>query len=79
MGIGASIFLFAVGAILTFATNFAVSGIDIDVVGIILMIAGVVGLIVTLFIWGPRRRAPIADYDDDVVTERRVYRDRGPY
>ena len=72
MGIGVSIFLIAVGAILAFAVNFTVSGLDINVVGYILMIVGVIGLIMTAFIWGPRRRATGAD----VVEERRVYDDR---
>jgi hypothetical protein len=56
MGIGASVFLIAVGAILTFALNARVGFLDIDVVGGILMIAGVLGLIFTAFIWGPRQR-----------------------
>jgi predicted MFS family arabinose efflux permease len=43
--IGASIFLIAVGAILRYATNLHVSEISIDTVGLILMIAGVAGLI----------------------------------
>ena len=58
MGIGVSIFLIAVGAILAFAVNFDVSGVDIAVVGYILMIVGLVGLIMTAFIWGPRNRSP---------------------
>lgn len=72
MGIGVSIFLIAVGAILAFAVNFTVSGLDINVVGYILMIVGVIGLIMTAFIWGPRRSAARSD----VVEERRVYDDR---
>ena len=72
MGIGVSIFLIAVGAILAFAVNFDVSGVDIAVVGYILMIVGLVGLIMTAFIWGPRRTAARGD----VVEERRVYDDR---
>ncbi|HEX4699858.1 MAG TPA: DUF6458 family protein [Actinomycetes bacterium] len=72
MGIGVSIFLIAVGAILAFAVNFNVSGLDINVVGYILMIVGVIGLIMTAFIWGPRRRTT----GGDVVEERRVYDDR---
>ena len=40
MGIGTSIFLIAVGAILKFAVTASVSGVDLDVVGVILMIAG---------------------------------------
>jgi hypothetical protein len=72
MGIGVSIFLIAVGAILAFAVNFDVSGLDINVVGYILMIVGVIGLIMTAFIWGPRRTAARGD----VVEERRVNVDR---
>jgi hypothetical protein len=71
MGIGVSIFLIAVGAILAFAVNTSVSGLDIAVVGYILMIVGVIGLIMTAFIWGPRNRGR-----GDVVEERRVYDDR---
>jgi hypothetical protein len=73
MGIGASIFLIAVGAILAFAVNVSVSGLDLAVVGWILMLAGVVGLIMTALIWGPRNRAA---RNGGVVEERRVYDDR---
>lgn len=55
MGIGVGIFLFAVGAILTFAMDLYVYGIDFDVVGFILMLAGALGLIVALVIYAPRR------------------------
>ncbi|MEV4760695.1 DUF6458 family protein [Micromonospora sp. NPDC049559] len=55
MGIGASIFLIAVGAILTFALNVHIGGLDLDVVGWILMAVGVLGLIMTTLIWGRRR------------------------
>jgi hypothetical protein len=51
MGIGVSIFLLAVGAILTFALNAEVSGINLDTVGIILMIVGVIGLIMSAMFW----------------------------
>jgi hypothetical protein len=51
--------------------NFDVSGLDINIVGYILMIAGLIGLIMTAFIWGPRNRG-----GSDVVEERRVYDDR---
>jgi hypothetical protein len=71
MGIGVSIFLIAVGAILAFALNVDISGVELDVVGFILMIVGLVGLIMTAFIWGPRNRGR-----GDVVEERRVYDDR---
>ena len=72
MGIGVSIFLIAVGAILAFAVNFDLSGLDIDVVGYILMSSASIGLIMTAFIWGPRNRTR----GGDVVEERRVYDDR---
>ncbi len=48
MGIGVSVFLIAVGAILSFAVNASVPGANLDVVGIILMIAGGLGLLVSL-------------------------------
>ena len=73
MGIGVSIFLIAVGAILAFAVNYDINGLDIAVVGFILMIVGLIGLIMTAFIFGPRRSA---GRGDAVVDERRTYDDR---
>ncbi|WP_036377892.1 DUF6458 family protein [Micromonospora sp. ATCC 39149] len=55
MGIGTSIFLIAVGAILTFALDASVAGVDLDVVGWILMAAGALGLVMTTLVWGRRR------------------------
>lgn len=51
MGIGVSIFLIAVGAILAFAVNVATSGIDLNMVGVILMIVGGMGLLLSLIFW----------------------------
>ena len=48
MSIGGSIFLIAVGAILRYATNVTLVGIDLDVVGLILMIAGAALLVISL-------------------------------
>ena len=48
MGIGTGIFLIAVGAILRFAVNASVSGIELRTVGLILMIVGVLGLVISL-------------------------------
>ncbi|MGX6604499.1 DUF6458 family protein [Micromonosporaceae bacterium Da 78-11] len=59
MGIGGSIFLLAVGAILAFAVNADISGIDINVIGWILMAAGLIGLITTLWFWNSRRRTVV--------------------
>ncbi len=56
MGIGVSVFLIAVGAVLTFALDASISGIDLDLVGVIMMVAGVLGLVVDLAIFAPRRR-----------------------
>ena len=48
MGIGTSIFLIAVGAILRYAVNVSVSEIELDTVGLILIIVGIVGLVISL-------------------------------
>lgn len=56
MGIGTSIFLLAVGAILYFAVNADISGLEISTVGIILMVCGALGLLISLFFMGSARR-----------------------
>ena len=74
MGIGVGIFLIAVGAILTFAVEADVSGIDLSTIGVILMVVGGIGLLLALFAidsWRGRRAG--------VVTEERVYRDDRVY
>ena len=62
MGIGTSIFLIAVGAILKYAVTASVSGVKLETVGVILMVAGALGLIVSL-IWMAmaRRRGVVVD------------------
>lgn len=47
MGIGIGVFLIAAGAILRYATNFQVQNVDMDTVGLILMIAGVAGIVLS--------------------------------
>jgi hypothetical protein len=69
MGIGVSVSLIAVGAILAFAVNAELSGIDIEVVGIILMIAGALGLLVTVLFLGSSRR--IGGSQETVIREER--------
>jgi hypothetical protein len=65
MTVGASIFLIAVGAILKYAVTATVAGVDIQTVGLILMIAGVIGLVVGLFlVFADRGRADRVVYDD---------------
>ncbi len=59
MGIGTSVALIAVGAILKYAVNADIEGIEIETVGLILMIAGIIGLAISLLylaIWSDRRR-----------------------
>lgn len=65
MTIGTSIFVIAVGAILRYAINDEVESIDLETVGLILMIAGAVGLVLGLFLYAQGRRS------GDVVVERR--------
>jgi hypothetical protein len=61
MGIGFSIFLLAVGAILAFAVHATVAGVDIHVVGWILMAAGALGLVLTMIVLAPRRRRTVTE------------------
>ncbi len=70
MTIAGAIFLIAVGAILRYATNLHVEGVSIDTVGLILMIAGVAGLVLSFFqeaIWSDRvrRREAMAEEPRD--------------
>jgi hypothetical protein len=51
MGIGTSIFLMAVGAILRFAVTVTTNGINLHTVGVILMIVGALGLLLSLIFW----------------------------
>ena len=71
MGIGVSVFLIAVGAILSFALETGVDGINLDTVGVILMIVGAIGLLMSLLFWSSwaaGRRG-----DRVVEREREVY------
>lgn len=78
MGIGFSIFLFVIGAILTFAVEVDTgSGFNLNTVGIILMVGGLLGLLVSVLFWSSfspwSRRRTMAG--DTVVEERRIERD----
>jgi beta-lactamase regulating signal transducer with metallopeptidase domain len=66
MGIGTSLFLIAVGAILYFAVDASVSGIEITTVGIILMVVGIIGLLISLFFLTQARRDTTVRRDRDV-------------
>ena len=91
MGIGVSIFLLALGAILAFAVDFQASGLDINTVGVILMVVGAIGLATSFLFWdrmgfgSSTHRTVTRDYVDDDryvttaprtgVRERTVVRD----
>jgi hypothetical protein len=82
MKIGAALVLLAVGAILRFAiVTTATHGIDLHVVGDILMIVGLIGLVVWLIVWGPwargRRssyapRTPVEQDEEERIAARRA-------
>ena len=71
MGIGTSIFLIAVGAILKFAVTTTVSGIELATVGVILMIVGILGLVISLIFLLQSR--------ETVVRDRTIDRRPDPY
>ena len=68
MGIGVSVFLIAVGAVMAFALDVSAEGFNVNTVGIILMIAGALGLLASMTILGGRSRGT-----DVVVEERRTF------
>ncbi|HEV3045816.1 MAG TPA: DUF6458 family protein [Solirubrobacteraceae bacterium] len=73
MTTGGSIFLIAVGAILRYAVTATISGISIQTIGLILMIAGIAGLVLSmlyLLAWAPRRGVT-----RDRLIEREPYED----
>jgi Domain of unknown function (DUF6458) len=67
MGVGVSILLIAAGAILTWAVTATVSGVSIQTVGVILLVVGIVGLVLSMIFWsswggvGGGRRRTIVD------------------
>lgn len=84
MGIGTSIFLFAVGAILRYAVTVTTQGINLHVVGDILMIVGVIGFILSLVFWSSwggfgggatygRRRGTVVDRQTVVERDPEYY------
>ena len=71
MGLGFSTFLIAIGAILAFAVNYEIGSVDIQVVGWILLVVGLIGLVLSMVFWsswgGPA-----------YWSRRRTYVDEGP-
>lgn len=76
MTFAGSIFLIAVGAILRFATHLHVKGPDLRTVGLILMIAGAVGLLIAIWQWATLTRR--ARQEQVVVDDRRAVDPRYP-
>jgi hypothetical protein len=70
MGIGAGLILIAAGAILAFAVETEVSGVDIDAIGWILLVVGIVGVLLSLVFW--------SSWGGAGVRRERVYRDEPP-
>ena len=74
MGIGIGIFLLAVGAVLAFAVHVTVAGVSLVTIGWILMAVGVIGLVLDLALFAPRRRRVVTSaepgYAGRTVTTR---------
>ncbi|HVF75400.1 MAG TPA: DUF6458 family protein [Acidimicrobiales bacterium] len=67
-----SVFLIAVGAILAFAVEASAEGIDLDTVGIILMIVGAIGLLASMLFWSSAGAGFGRSRDEVVVRDREV-------
>ena len=85
MGIGTSLFLIAVGAILDFAVTAQARGFNINTVGLILMIVGGAGLLISLVFcnswggFGGGYRRHSVEYRDGSYPDGRVVRDERTY
>ena len=64
MTIGASLLLIAIGAILKFAVTATVSGVDVQTIGVVLMVVGVLGLVLGLVLTTRRRRTDVVQTND---------------
>jgi hypothetical protein len=79
MQVGTSILLIAIGAVLRYAVTGSLSWLNVQTVGLILMIAGILGLIISLLymaLWADRSRTPRRDPYRDPYTEPGPPRDR---
>ncbi|MFD3516889.1 DUF6458 family protein [Streptomyces sp. NPDC058657] len=71
MGLGGCIVLVAVGAILTFATDWEMDSVNLDLVGVIMMLVGIIGIVVFTSILKRRRGMGAPPVGGDGVTEER--------
>lgn len=74
MGIGVGVFLAAIGAILAFAVHASVSGLNLAVVGWVLMGAGLLGIALDVALFAPRRRVHTTYAEAPVVGQPVVRR-----
>lgn len=86
-GIGTSLILIAMGAILAFAVNFQTTGVDVNAIGLILMVVGIIGLLFSLVFLGElfgsnststMGHGHAGGGGEDVVTRRTTYRNDVP-
>jgi hypothetical protein len=70
MGIGVSIILIAAGAILTWAVNASVSGLELQTIGVILMVVGALGLLISMIFWSSWGGFGHRDRDEVIVDRR---------
>ncbi|RFU85505.1 hypothetical protein DY218_17165 [Streptomyces triticagri] len=77
MGMGASLVMLAVGAILALAVDWQIEGVDLDIVGLIMMAVGLIGVCAYVSIF-KRRRMQAPPPAAPVVEQEHRYRDR-PY
>lgn len=75
MKIGASLFVIALGAILTFAVDWSPRGVDLDTVGVILMIVGGILFLISLAILTTRANRGQSLEPGGIVEEHRIYND----
>jgi hypothetical protein len=71
MGIGVSLVLIAAGAILTWAVNASVSGLELQTIGVILMVVGIVGLLLSMLFWSSLGFGAREGTDRETIIDRR--------
>jgi hypothetical protein len=72
MGIGISVFLLAIGAILTFAVDVTTQGVNLDTVGVILMIVGALGLLMSMLFWSSFAPFTAGGHTETYVRDERI-------
>jgi hypothetical protein len=87
-GIGAGLFVIALGAILKYAITADLSWIRLDVVGVVLMAAGAAALLLALVVYNNRRHGTVltqrriweepGEPEDEIIEERRIYDEPPP-